>query len=87
MIKAFLTWGASSLRGHIVVALVVVALPLFLRGLIISIGAAYPTGDLGTLIVLPVLAALALGLFVWYYFTLPRMRRRPRAKEDAPRDL
>jgi hypothetical protein len=87
MIKAFLTWGASSLRGHFVVSLVVVALPLFLRGLIISIRADYPTGDLGTLIVLPVLEAFLLALFVWYFVTVPRMKRRaPRANEDAPRD-
>jgi hypothetical protein len=86
MIRAFLTWGASSLRGHFVVSLVVVALPLFLRGLIISIRADYPTGDLGTLILLPVLEAFLLALFVWYFVTVPRMKRRaPGAKEDAPR--
>lgn len=87
MIKAFFNWGASSLRGHIGVSLVVVALPLFLRALIASIRADYPTGDVGTLILLPILVAFALALFVWYYVTVPRMKRRaPRAKEGAPRD-
>lgn len=87
MIKAFLTWGASSLRGHFAVSLVVVALPLFLRALIMSIRADYPTGDLGTLIILPVLEAFLLALFVWYFVTVPRMKRRaPRANQDAPRD-
>jgi uncharacterized BrkB/YihY/UPF0761 family membrane protein len=87
MIKNFLTWGASSLKGHLVLSLLVVALPLALRGLITNIGAAHPPWDLGTLIVLPILLAVALAFFVWHYVTVPRMKRRaPPAQEDAPRD-
>ena len=76
MTKNPLTRGASSLSGHIVLSLFVVALPIFLLGLITNIRAGAPTADLGMLIVLPVLVAVPPALFIWYKITLPRLNRR-----------
>lgn len=76
MLKSFLTWGASSLRGHFVLSLLALALPLLLLGLITNIRAGYPTADLGVLVSLSILVAIPPPLFIWYYITVPRATRR-----------
>jgi hypothetical protein len=75
MFRALLNWGGRSLMGHLVLSEVAVAVPLFALGLAVNIRAGYPTADLGWLILLPLLVGLPPGLFIWQYFTAPRMRR------------
>jgi hypothetical protein len=88
MLKVFFRWGASSLRGHFVLSVLALALPLLLLGLITNIRAGYPTADLGMLVLLSTLVAIPPPLYIWYRITVPRSRRRAiHAKNGAARDL
>jgi hypothetical protein len=73
--RALRHWGGHSLAGHLVLSEVCIAIPLFLLGLIVNIRAGYPSADLALLIVLPLIVGLPPGLFIWYRFTNPRMKR------------
>ena len=76
MLKSFMTWCGSSLRGHFVLSLIALSLPILLLGIITNIRAGYPTADLGMLVSLSILVAIPPPIFIWYNVTLPRIKRR-----------
>lgn len=76
MLKSFMTWCGSSLRGHFVLSLIALSLPILLLGIITNIRARYPTADLGMLVSLSIFVAIPPPIFIWYNVTLPRIKRR-----------
>ena len=86
--RRLIAWSARSLRGHVVLALLFVALPLFTLGIITNVRAGYPTADLGMLVAASTLAALLPAIGIWYTVTAPRLRKASdstRARDE--RDL
>ena len=80
MLKTFLKWGASSLRGHLVVSGLTVSVPMLVLGLAVNFEAGYPTADLGVIIFISALAGIPPALVVWYYITVPLRRRKQGAR-------
>lgn len=86
--RRLVAWGARSLKGHIVLALLGITIPLFTLGIITNIRAGYPTADFGMLVAASVIAALLPAIGIWFTLTAPRLRKPSSAKPDGgERDL
>ena len=72
------TWGARSLKGHVVLSLLFLSLPLLALGIFANLRVGYPTADLLLLVGVSVLAALPPAVGIWHWVTVPRLRRGAR---------
>ena len=72
---SLLAWGARSLKGHVVLSLLLLSLPILALCIFTNVRGGYPTADLPLLVGASVLAALPLAAGVWYWVTAPRLRR------------
>jgi hypothetical protein len=72
---SLLAWGARSLKGHVVLSLLFISLPILALGIFTNLRAGYLTADLPLLIGASVLAALPPAFGIWYWVTAPRLRR------------
>ena len=70
-----LAWGARSLKGHVVLSLLLISLPILTLGILANLRAGYPTADLPLLVGASMFAALPPAVGIWYWVTAPRLRR------------
>jgi len=69
MLRVFFHWGAGSLFGHFVLAIIFVTIPLLLIGFITNIRAGAPMADLWMMVFLSIMAAIISALLIWFGFT------------------